>query len=477
MKILWIDNSNYEEDDIFAPIKELKAIKIDRIKTISDAYKIIQNNIDDYDFFVIDINLSYEEQEMADWEIEKVGTMHDAALFFSHAEIDEESETDDEELEYRYYEIAGIFIFMWLIEKRVDKNKIVFLTEKTKDENINKAVACLSVFIRKPNIFYKKENEIGAKFHKWLDILFIETKKYSYNDWLKTNGKDEKPELNDWYPFYEYNNYLTLRRGIINVIDALPGRTPPVTVTEDWRKSHLDGVAFMDNLRWLVANYDVPDKHELAHAYAAICDAIVKPFEKYYLDKISGGIYDKKEDDKRNYRDKDKHLVYLPYFLRNWLAHGVLRKSNTILEANDVAFIFILVINEIFDVLILNGEHKCEFVDLLPFDDKIVVENRIASLEEEYIGMSKYPKDPLLIIDDIGRRNIKKGYDFRQHLYASFLFPLRSLIERSRYIPSDNNNSQCQEKSYVINYKYKFDIDNTKRTLGKIALSRLDKIK
>jgi len=465
---MWIDDE-YDEllDCIYFPSVQ-NQIELCPITSLSEAFDEIKEKLHNYDYIILDINLSrkIDQQEETDggrWA-SKQAKLHYPDEKNNDEEQREETDEGKENYEQssliKFYEIAGFALFMMLLDKGFPKDRIVFLTGNAKDELIRYKEKCRSNFIEPPEGYGKEdENE------------FIK-------GWLHKNFRNEESNVSLKEDLQNKYNYLTLRRGIMNVIDDLVSHNK--TVNEDW-KQDIDGKAFLDNLKWLIANHNAPSNNDLPHAYAVICDAIVKPFERYSLDIHSGGIY-YKLDDIKNWIKEGAHLVYPPYFLRNWLAHGVLRKSNTILEANDVAFIFILVIQQLFNVFILDKDykHRGEFADLLPVNKDKNVEDLIVSLEDEYIGMSKDPKDPLLIIDHVGyRKDIEKGLDFRKHLYASFLFPLRSPGKKKchKHKPSGGNIFQENRmKSYVVNYYYYFDIDDTKRILSEIALSRMDKI-
>ncbi len=451
---MWIDDQYDKDWDYYYFESVQNQIELCPITTLYEAYNEINEKLQNYDYIIIDINLSEKidhqgETDGGSWAI-KQSVIHYPNEKNNDAknteEIGDGTLSDEESSLKKFYKMAGFALFMMLIDRGFPKDRIIFLTGNAGDYLIEYKERCKRNFIEPPE-GYNKDDVDG--FKAWLHKNF---------------RKDESnTDLLNKY------DYLTLRRGIMNVIDDLVKNGKQIN--KDWEKN-LDGEEFLNNLKWFVSNHQTPSsKVDFEHAYAAICDAIAKPFEKYYLDKTSGGIYYKEGNDKINYRDKDKHLVYPIYFLRNWLAHGVLRKSATKLNANDVAFIFIIIIRELFDLCILPNEHMREFSELLPYDRSIEVENRIIDLEDNYHQKRDHRmREPMLQIDKEGREENIENKDFSIYIYAAFLFSFKSPIGRKIF-------NKQGKKSFVVMQKYKFNMSDNERVMCQIALSRLDKIK
>jgi len=471
MRIMWIeDELASEKGEFFKPV--INKFDIEIAHSVSEADEIIKNKLRNYDYIIIDINLTStlvtQPDQRPDWvnnfivsqinSKEKENNKIDTTS--AQGETSNCNPLLDPELVTNFYKQAGLALFMRLIAKGFPKDRIVFLTGNAKDELEQYNRECKSHFIEPPRGFYK-DDEGKNEFYKWLSDTFINTKSIVKRTKTKTT-----------YPEYDKYCYLALRRGIMNVVTYLIEKEE-AKAKKEWNSNHFDKEIFLNNLKYIVSDHYIPSAANSKHAYLAICDAIVKPFERFeWKDFFSKDRSYTKDEDKV----KNKHLVYPAYFLRNWISHGVIRKSGTVLDAHDSAFIFLIVIQEIFEVFILDPvyDFNKEFSDLLSFVvDKNDVENRIGQLENDY----KEDNDPLWQINRKGFGRITSD-DYRIYVYASFLFPLRLLHKKGEYQQEYRDSIQKQGlNGYFVPYFYKFEMGDNERVMSQIALSRLEKIK
>ncbi|MEE4359849.1 MAG: hypothetical protein V2I97_25485 [Desulfococcaceae bacterium] len=85
----------------------------------------------------------------------------------------------------------------------------------------------------------------------------------------------------------------------------------------------------------------------MPHFYLTLCDYLTKPFERFEQKRLFRGKYKhKKEDDEQNI---NKEYAIPPYLTRNWTAHRLINNGHSKLDAQEVAFLFITVIQCIYD--------------------------------------------------------------------------------------------------------------------------------
>ncbi|OQW90920.1 MAG: hypothetical protein BWK78_05915 [Thiotrichaceae bacterium IS1] len=165
--------------------------------------------------------------------------------------------------------------------------------------------------LSKPEAFDKKEPTCPTKLQGW----------------LATHG--ERPSSNrDTY------DYLTLRRGMLDVIKEIENDST-VNLSPEFQ-TDLDKDTFLRGLAWLLHDFALPPAPQET-TYLGLCDYLTKPFEKYRWPEV------------RN--ENQVHFKMPLYFLRNWLAHGLIIGSQaTRLSAQEVGMTFLLVMQCLFGV-------------------------------------------------------------------------------------------------------------------------------
>jgi len=142
-------------------------------------------------------------------------------------------------------------------------------------------------------------------------------------NWLQSHCERTKDNQLDY-------DYLTLRRGILDVIAELQ-RDKSVRLTKFF-KNHLDKPTFLKGLKWLLRDFALPQK-DYSEVYFALCDYLTKPFDRY---NNKAGDLSKKPS---------RHL----YHLRNWISHGLIMGSKTQISAQAAGVTFLMAMTNLFD--------------------------------------------------------------------------------------------------------------------------------
>jgi hypothetical protein len=272
-----------------------------------------------------------------------------------------------------------------------------------------------------------------------------------FNKWLIDNLK--RPETSA-----EIYDYLTLRRGMMDVIDDLENNKVQVKTYWD---GDIDKGALFDRLRFILDTDRMPDEKQMNNACLAVAGAIAEPFDKFKFDDLKSGTMS---------------CWQVPlYFLRNWTSHGVLRKNNTELEVIDVAFLFALFIKEIFDSYILDkpsafSELLCKYKQKIPANISLPeIISKILSLYQT--------NEPLLQIHQKGfiRRAVfmNSAEDFRKHLYASYFVTRFQIYQKyvqamPNLVPNSDDLYYC-----VANLSTFIPKDHDEVRMCKAAINRL----
>ena len=149
-----------------------------------------------------------------------------------------------------------------------------------------------------------------------------------------------------------------------------------------------------------------------------------------------------------------------PYFLRNWIAHGLISESNGTPDITppDAAFVFMLVLKSLFDVENYGhyGELKSLFGDInIPLQK---IKNEVVNLHKGTYR-TQYISDTLDVIEDIGKKKGKREPDhkfywkeqnFLSHFFASYLFASTNLKGNKAF---PNNDSLEGDYSLELSYK------------------------
>ncbi|MBT4135129.1 hypothetical protein HOE39_02185 [Candidatus Woesearchaeota archaeon] len=482
MRILWVEDEIEENTDI-SVTKVFRSLDLDlhevvQIRSFDEAYEIINDlhitlQLENIDFVVLDIDLS-----------KSVPGEHTRKL------------TKQFEPKDDFLIKAGFDLFIQLIEQGFPRDRIIFYTANT--SHGNEELLQISETLKQSE---NEENELAFEQSRKLleDKLPSEKMKSSFEESIesgtlsqflaeleselqhiginqtyeelqeqfrtarievpnaesKLNSSGLEPWLQKHFKRAGKNkttfDYLTLRRGILNVLDELSETSFTKDFSEDFNKS-----AFFESLRWLLQAHELnPDC--AGQFYLTLCDTLTKPFEKFKL------------------RGKDLGLIPRPplnrssripvYFLRNWIAHGLLSESDTPnFKAQDAGFIFLLAMQSMFGLEMYGrGEElKLLFGEVSVSDKEI--RNKIVSLLS-----SKY-KSPFIIekLEEIKNRGekIQKGKqrnenswkeeNFVFHLYTSYLLASTKLVPEVMKEELQNvevNNKRDDRYSVSLNYE------------------------
>ncbi len=126
-------------------------------------------------------------------------------------------------------------------------------------------------------------------------------------------------------------DYLTLRRGILDVVDDI-NKDDTIQFSADFEHD-LDKNTFLSGLLWQVRDFALSET-DYAKSYLALCDYLSKPFERF-----SGKTLSQARD------------LKLPlHSLRNWIAHGLIAGSDSKITAQAAGIVFLLAMQHFFKV-------------------------------------------------------------------------------------------------------------------------------
>ncbi len=440
MRILWVEDNGQLSPELIKDWFGEFATQhdIERHYGFTDAYRNIQSQTRNYDCVILDINLENGEFNRQD---------------FTNSDIVFPEQTEN------FLKEAGFHLYIQLLYKGFPVERITFLTGNASERDSSRAD-----LINRFKQAYLDENstaydectaEIAAKLPDPLDRQF--------DDLLNTANFDElyawlmqwaspatilgEPAQTDTYGdlkarFYDARltlpppiekgqltatvlqnwlrqhcaatpgqreefDYLTLRRGILDVIKGIENDSQ-IQFTADFQ-TDLDKDTFLAGLAWQVRDFALP-KEDYAQSYLALCDYLSKPFERFDGRQLSGS----------------QDLKLPLYFLRNWIAHGLITGSNTKMTAQAAAIAFLLAMQQLF------GVEKYGFQNEL----QRLFANRITDAQKWKqlcisIGRKHGVKKVNHALDKIYRSGEKsknpswQQQNYIQHFYASYLLCLQ----------------------------------------------------
>jgi CheY-like chemotaxis protein len=381
-----------------------------------------------FDFIILDANLPIDKESLEE-QRKKASFETDRLL----TEFRDKGVLPSEDME------AGFILYFYLVQEQgFPRDRVVFLSANASDaqKTLDKFGETKAI---PPKIFSKNDSKQVEEFRETL-------------------GKFSKDE------------HLNLRRGILEVltpIESLPTQPP----FEENGDDPVNGVAFVNGLRFLLKDHRIPSSEEdIQRFYLVLCDYLTKPFERFSIESLHRGLYRWKVKVSKEY-------VMPAYFMRNWIAHGVMSNSQSKLSAKDVGFVFIIVIKSLFHYSCLET-----FKTLYGSPDKSI--DLIGLLSDLHKKHYSSPPDSSPIECDIFElirlKGEKKKRDsdwqnepFVAHLYASFLFHTLELCSSSDEL--------YWEKRTAYYFKLRYRISSTKDDLFEglkpIAYHRLQELK
>jgi hypothetical protein len=257
----------------------------------------------------------------------------------------------------------------------------------------------------------------------------------------------KRSELQEWLAKFcqpsETNqalyDFLTLRRGILNVVNELENDID--NITDDFQD--LDKGTFLKGIKWLLRDFHVPED-KYSDVYFALCDYLSKPYERFGKENLN--------------KDKERHFKLPLVRLRNWISHGLIIGSNTRFSAKEAGLIFLMVMKSMFN------QEKYGQPDELKrlYSSESVVHKQMLY---ELVGMyqSQYRDREANPLDVIYRRTQKeintkeldgerymywKDENYIMHFYAAYLFSATKPVN-PRY--RDKETKEIKEASYPRN--------------------------
>lgn len=387
MRILWVEDNDHITSEIqqnwFGEFNQTENVV--RKSDFKESYQTVKEESRRYDLVILDINLEYSDSmNLANFEEEIVPPN-----------------------EGHFLEEAGFHLYLRLILNCFPQNRIIFLTSNVDSENqieqfltefrqayrignrekmndILEQIRELIHFEDRPKFDETLKN--SSNFEKLLDDLKKlalskietipgETSKNTFNEFKKSfynarllppkaidKKQDCSTHLQNWLNSHCHRtaenqaifDYLTLRRAILDIIDEI-AQNENVTLQSPFAEE-LDKDSFLEGLKWQLHDFNLPQNPHKT-IYFALCDYLTKPFEqKHDFDKFSPLKW-----------------------LRNWLAHGLIKGSKTILTAQMIGIVFLLVFKKMFNVEKYGFQDEIKRIFPDSPTDLSVIKNRIPS--------------------------------------------------------------------------------------------------
>ncbi|RLB99453.1 MAG: hypothetical protein DRI57_33615 [Deltaproteobacteria bacterium] len=441
MKILWVEDDFTSERESYWFGNLKRSQEIETINDFTKADEAIKERLNQFDMVVLDINLEGSDHTLKVQEI--------ASRFrLSPQEFLEES---------------GFHLFIHLLEKGFPKSRIVFLTGNVDDMTLSRLINKLKETKDSPedqNIFEEISKFINPDQQTELEEKIAsgnQKEVYDYLELLKgrnentyekferafrdariippkaiRKSQDGQKKFQKWLSQYcdrnhsspHLHDYLTLRRGIFNVIEKLKSDT---TVQINKKFADWDKDTFLDGILWQIHDGSL-DENEYSKVYLALCDYLTKPFEIYTRQWIL-------TEDRFESPAIPLFFKLPPYLMRNWIAHGLISGSKTELNAQEACFTFLLVMKSMFDAEEYGYEDELKRVFDGTSAKKEVIINKLVKVQQEHYKDQEEPN----VIEQINARTDKKRHrrseswkdeDYILHFYTSYLFAGAKVKER-----------------------------------------------
>lgn len=384
----------------------------------------------------------------------------------------EEQQTFDALVNAKKREPIFTFLRQWQQDKKAatigkftEELKTVITGSQLDDNKKNRMFAFVEECKQKVHIGGNDIHDIYNRFKKRFNEARLIPPKA-----IKKSPIEVAGELQQWLRQFcerDSNNpitydYLTLRRGILDVLNHIEDNKPPLNASFD--KDSDDPVnisVFLTGLRFLLQNHKVPPSDdETQYLYLSLCDYLTKPFERFASKDLYKGTY--KPIGKLEIK-LDKEYAIPAYLVRNWIAHTVMDNSQSKLDAQDVGFIFLTVIK----CMLGNGGLKAfkSFYCYPKVDDDVLI-NQLVDLQNQRYD---YLKPIFDVISSKGQKNVNSHWqteDFVGHIYASFLFCCVTVARKTKA------KKKPQTSSYWVNLTYNVE-SKSDNSLKSIAYHRL----
>jgi len=328
---------------------------------------------------------------------------------------------------------GGFYIYNRLISQGFPDTHLCFLTGEKKSSLIPFEERCEQIFMPKPQSFEKTDSEY-ARLRAWLN-----------------NQQDAD---------------LILRRGILNVINEI--ETKNINLTKAFEQDiPVNRDTFLEGLKLMLSMHRKPSQH----LYRILCDYLTKYFDRF----SSRDLYKGRYKGNRLEIAIPKEYAIPAYFVRNWVAHNIITNANSEFFAQDVGFLFSIVIKAMFDY------SSIERFKSLYNDQKITdndLQTRLINLQNRHYSYSGQC-EIFELIRLKGQKNWNRNIDnedFVAQMYASFLFCCVELKSRTQARPFTEKAATSKGHGYWVNLTYLIDSkkDTFFESLKSIAYHRLN---
>ncbi len=284
---------------------------------------------------------------------------------------------------------------------------------------------------------------------------------------IHTKGEEDRAKVQAWVRKCRENPYSVLRRGILNVLDDIEDKN--INLSEAFEKDvPVNKDTFLDGLRFMLSTLQVQEKRQ--HLYRTLCDYLTKYFDRFSSRDLYKGMY------KENGLEIEvpKEYVIPAYLVRNWVAHNIINNAKSEFCAQDVGFLFSIVMKAMFDYSSIETFKSLYSYPLVNDRDLQTVLCDLHNRHYSYSGQCEIFELIRLKGQKNWNRNLE-AEDFVAHMYASFLFGGVELKARTKAKPFTETATTYKGPGYWVNLTYLIDSqgDTLFESLKSIAYHRL----
>ncbi len=463
MRILWIEDTKNQlkrKEDYFGS-EIYTSHDITDISVFDEAYNAINNDLVKFDFVVIDIDLTKSDIGQHGERLREKYNINDQKTFLKTAGFDL-----NVQLILKGFPTQRIVFFSAYVNPEMEESlnllkEVIKANDENSEDEIKKSLNALAKYSKNEEldkdlqVAFENKSQRGNIFSKWekrfsnsnnvnnplnyeeLIHLFQKAHMPLPNAISKRTGSNYSPgeEIQKWFKPRLYfsvedhengiplatKQYLTLRRGILNVIELLE-KDDGLNLSEEFEKEAEGGKdAFLKSIKWLLKAHDLQSDSE-GQFYLTLSDTLTKPFDIFTLWSKNP----KNMNKALGFREPVEKSCLIPlFFLRNWIAHGLISGSKTNFGARDAAFVFLLVMKSMFKREMYGGkkeELKQLFRNAFP-NNKYLMEQAFKLQNTEYKFL--HEGHILRQIEKKGSKKENKNWErenYLKHFYASHLF-------------------------------------------------------
>jgi hypothetical protein len=404
--------------------------------TFLDGLKFIRNpkKLLSVDYVILDIDLTVKSESDTDDNQWLPKILQD---YYGY-EPQEDKTTDEQRLEKakeQLTSVAGYQLYVELVmELGFPKEHILFCSSHAAEQEAIQAA-------------FKQ-----AKIE--LPLLFSKAETAKVQAWIKERGE---------------NHYSLLRRGILNVLDDIEAKN--INLCDTFEKDvPVNRDSFLDGLRFMLSTPRQPSLDTCQHLYRTCCDYLTKYFDRF----SSRDLYKGKYQGNGLEMEVPKEYAIPAYFVRNWVAHNIINNANSEFSAQDVGFLFIIVLKTMFDYSSL--EMFKPLYDYPGVNDTDL-QAMLCDLQNRHYSYSGQC-EIFELIRLKGQKNWNRNLeteDFVAQMYASLLFGCVELKARTKAKLFTETAAKHSGAGYWVNLTYLIDSqrDTLYESLKSVAYHRI----